>query len=57
MSQLTSGSHFSPFIRGEKPAFVIAETDQFMAVIEEKPLKEGHCVVFPKAVKIGRAHV
>jgi histidine triad (HIT) family protein len=42
--------HFLPYILGEKPQFVITETDQYMAVIEEKPLKEGHCVVFPKAV-------
>jgi histidine triad (HIT) family protein len=42
--------HFLPYIRGEKQHFVIAETNQFMAVIEEKPLNKGHCVVFPKAV-------
>jgi histidine triad (HIT) family protein len=45
--------HFLPFIRGEKPALVIAESDRFMAVIEEKPLVEGHCVVFPKKVQDG----
>jgi histidine triad (HIT) family protein len=46
-----SEQHFLPYIRGEKQHFVIAETSQFMAVIEEKPLKEGHCVVFPKKVQ------
>ena len=47
----SSESHFLPFIRGEKPALVIVESDRFLAVIEEKPLVEGHCVVFPKAVQ------
>lgn len=46
-----SVSHFLPFINGEKPALVIAESDRFLAVIEEKPLTKGHCVVFPKAVQ------
>ncbi len=40
-----------PFLRGEKPALVIAETDRFLAVVEEKPLAKGHCVVFPKQVQ------
>ena len=47
----SSESHFLPFIRGEKPALVIVESDRFLAVIEEKPLVEGHCVVFPKKVQ------
>jgi histidine triad (HIT) family protein len=47
----SSDSHFMPFLLGEKPALVIAETDRFIAVIEEKPLVEGHCVIFPKKVQ------
>jgi len=54
MSQSTGTnhhSHFEPYLTGQKPEMVIAETDQFMAIIEEKPLVEGHCVVFPKRVE------
>jgi len=47
----SSEPHFLPFIQGEKSSLVIAESDRFMAVIEEKPLVEGHCVVFPKKVQ------
>ena len=50
-------SHFSPYIRGEKPALVIAENEHFMAIIEEKPLVAGHCVVFPKRVEDAFLHL
>ena len=51
-SSIANGEfHFMPFMRGEKPALVIAETNRFMAVMEEKPLVEGHCVVFPKKIQ------
>ena len=30
------------------PGLIIAENESFIAIIEEKPLVLGHCVVFPK---------
>ena len=44
-------SIFLPLIKGEKPEFVIAENEQFMAVIEENPLMIGHCLVFTKRIE------
>jgi len=41
-------SHFDPYLKGEKPEFVIAENESFIAILEEKPLVLGHCVVIPK---------
>lgn len=40
--------HFDPFLQGLKNDLIILQDDLFMAVIEEKPLVRGHCVVFPK---------
>lgn len=44
-------SHFDPYLQGKRPELVIAENEKFMAILEEKPLAHGHCVVFPKRVE------
>ena len=41
-------SHFTPYISGEKQELIIAENQNFLAIIEERPLALGHCVVLPK---------
>ena len=44
-------SHFDPYLQGKRPELVIAENENFMAILEEKPLVLGHCVVFSKRVE------
>lgn len=39
---------FSKIIRGEIPAYKIAETDLFFAFLDVFPLREGHVLVVPK---------
>jgi histidine triad (HIT) family protein len=41
-------SIFSKIIKGEIPAYKIAETDDFLAFLDVSPLKEGHTLVIPK---------
>ncbi len=43
-----ASSYFEPYLTGKMNHLVISENDRFMAIIEEKPLVQGHCVVFPK---------
>ena len=44
-------SHFDPYIQGQKQELVIAENESFMAILEEKPLVPGHCIVIPKRME------
>jgi histidine triad (HIT) family protein len=39
---------FTRIIRGEIPAFRIAEDDFFLAFLDINPLREGHTLVIPK---------
>lgn len=39
---------FSKIIKGEIPAYKIAEDDQFFAFLDIFPLREGHTLVIPK---------
>jgi len=39
---------FSKIIKGEIPAWKIAESDQFLAFLDINPLAEGHTLVIPK---------
>jgi len=41
-------SYFDPYLKGERPELIIAENESFIAILEEKPLVLGHCVVIPK---------
>jgi len=41
---------FESYLNGLKKNRIILEDDFFIAIIEEKPLVNGHCVVFPKQV-------
>jgi histidine triad (HIT) family protein len=42
-------SIFTKIIKGEIPAYKIAENDRFFAFLDIFPLKEGHVLVVPKA--------
>jgi histidine triad (HIT) family protein len=39
---------FSKIIKGEIPCYKIAENEQFLAILDIQPLKEGHVLVIPK---------
>nr|HPK05947.1 HIT domain-containing protein [Bacteroidales bacterium] len=39
---------FSKIIKGEIPAYKIAEDDRFLAFLDIKPLAKGHTLVIPK---------
>jgi histidine triad (HIT) family protein len=39
---------FSKLIKGEIPAYKIAESEQFFAFLDAYPLREGHVLVVPK---------
>ena len=39
---------FSKIVRGEIPAYKVAETDKFLAFLDIRPLKKGHTLVIPK---------
>lgn len=39
---------FSKIIRGEIPAYKVAETDRFLAFLDVFPLVKGHTLVIPK---------
>lgn len=39
---------FSKIIKGEIPAFKIAEDDRFLAFLDINPLAKGHTLVIPK---------
>ncbi len=39
---------FSKIINGEIPSFKIAENEQFYAILDIHPLREGHVLVVPK---------
>jgi histidine triad (HIT) family protein len=41
-------SVFSRIVSGELPAFVLAEDDLHMAILDINPLVQGHVLVFPK---------
>ncbi|MDB5136961.1 MAG: hypothetical protein JWP37_3564 [Mucilaginibacter sp.] len=39
---------FSKIVAGEIPAYVVAETVEFLAFLDISPLAEGHVLVIPK---------
>lgn len=39
---------FTKIIHGEIPAHKVAETDQYLAFLDIRPLKQGHTLVIPK---------
>lgn len=39
---------FTRIIKGEIPAYRIAEDEYFLAFLDINPLREGHCLVIPK---------
>lgn len=41
-------SIFSQIVKGELPAHIIAETDQYLAFLDIMPLHPGHTLVIPK---------
>lgn len=41
-------SIFTKIIRGEIPCYKIAETDDFLAFLDVRPLTKGHTLVIPK---------
>lgn len=41
-------SIFTKIINGEIPAHKVAETDQFIAFLDVRPMKEGHTLCVPK---------
>jgi len=41
-------SIFSRIVSGELPAYVLAEDDLHMAILDINPLVQGHVLVFPK---------
>jgi histidine triad (HIT) family protein len=41
-------SIFSKIVKGEIPAYKIAENEHFLAFLDAFPLKEGHTLVIPK---------
>ncbi len=41
-------SVFTKIVRGELPAYKIAENDKFLAFLDINPLAEGHTLVIPK---------
>lgn len=42
-------SIFTRIVQGEIPCYKIAETEQFLAFLDVRPLTEGHTLVIPKA--------
>ncbi len=41
-------SIFTKIVRGEIPCYKIAETDDFLAFLDVRPLTKGHTLVIPK---------
>ena len=41
-------SIFTNIIKGEIPAYIIAEDDKHVAFLDAMPLVKGHCLVIPK---------
>jgi histidine triad (HIT) family protein len=41
-------SIFTRIIQGEIPAYIVAENDDFIAILDVFPLVEGHVLVIPK---------
>ena len=41
-------SIFTKIVQGEIPCYKIAETDQFLAFLDIRPLAKGHTLVIPK---------
>jgi histidine triad (HIT) family protein len=39
---------FTRIINGEIPCYKLAETDEFLAFLDIRPLKKGHALVIPK---------
>lgn len=39
---------FSKIVKGEIPAYKVAETDDFLAFLDISPLAKGHTLVIPK---------
>jgi len=45
---MTMSSIFSKIISGEIPCYKVAETDQYLAFLDVRPLTAGHTLVIPK---------
>jgi histidine triad (HIT) family protein len=45
---MASQSIFSRIISGEIPGHIIAETDEFIAFLDARPLVKGHALAVPK---------
>jgi histidine triad (HIT) family protein len=41
-------SIFTRIIRGELPSYTVAETDEFIAFLDVRPMTEGHTLCVPK---------
>lgn len=41
-------SIFTKIVRGEIPCYKVAETDDFLAFLDVRPLTKGHTLVIPK---------
>ncbi len=41
-------SIFTRIIRGELPSYTVAETDDFVAILDVNPMVEGHTLCIPK---------
>lgn len=41
-------SIFTKIVNGEIPSYKIAETDQYYAFLDIRPIKKGHALVIPK---------
>ena len=41
-------SIFSKIVAGEIPAYKVAETDEFLAFLDIRPMREGHTLCIPK---------
>ena len=39
---------FTRIVKGEIPAYKVAEDDQYLAFLDARPLSEGHTLVIPK---------
>lgn len=40
-------SHLEKILSGEAPARIILRTERVAAILADRPIKRGHCVVFP----------
>ncbi len=48
INYLRMASIFTKIVKGEIPAWKVAETDDYLAFLDIRPLKKGHTLVIPK---------